>query len=87
MPVVSWVALRGRCRQCKAEIGIEPLVLELSTAAVFVVVRVEFGDDAALPAFCILAATLVVQSWIDLQDAAPAARDHHVGWGPRRQSP
>lgn len=66
-PVVSWLALRGKCRQCKASIGIEPLVLELSTAALFLIFAVKFRDDAVLPAFCILAATLVVQTWIDLK--------------------
>jgi leader peptidase (prepilin peptidase)/N-methyltransferase len=65
-PVVSWLVLRGKCRQCKAEIGIEPLVLELATATLFVIFALKFRDDAVLPAFCILAATLVVQSWIDL---------------------
>jgi len=67
VPVISWLALRGRCRHCRAKIGIEPLVLELSTAAVFVAFALKFGDDAVLPAFCILGATLVVQSWIDLK--------------------
>ena len=67
VPVISWLALRGRCRHCRAKIGIEPLVLELSTAAVFVAFALKFGDDAVLPAFCILGATLVVQSWIDLE--------------------
>ncbi len=66
-PVLSWLALRGRCRQCGQKIGIEPLVLELATAGLFVLFAVEFRDDAVLPAFCILAATLVVQTWIDLQ--------------------
>jgi leader peptidase (prepilin peptidase)/N-methyltransferase len=65
-PVISWLALRGKCRQCTTKIGIEPLVLELATATLFVIFALKFGDDAVLPAFCILAATLVVQSWIDL---------------------
>lgn len=67
VPVVSWIALRGKCRQCGQKIGIEPLVLELATAGLFVLFAIKFGDDAVLPAFCILGATLVVQSWIDLQ--------------------
>jgi leader peptidase (prepilin peptidase)/N-methyltransferase len=67
VPVVSWLALRGKCRQCSQKIGIEPLVLELATAGLFVVFALKFRDDAVLPAFCILAATLVVQTWIDLQ--------------------
>jgi leader peptidase (prepilin peptidase)/N-methyltransferase len=44
-----------------------PFVLEFVTAGVFVLFAIKFGDNAALPAFCILAATLVVQSWIDLR--------------------
>ncbi|NND76202.1 MAG: prepilin peptidase [Ilumatobacter sp.] len=68
VPVFSWLVLRGKCRQCKASIGIQPIVLELSTAALFVLFAVEFQDDLVVViAFCILAATLVVQTWIDLQ--------------------
>ena len=35
VPVLSWVVLRGRCRHCGASIGVEPVVLELATAALF----------------------------------------------------
>jgi len=67
VPVVSWVALRGKCRQCRAPIGIEPIVIELSTAALFVLMAVRFDDmRAAIPAYCILMAVLVAQTWIDL---------------------
>lgn len=67
VPVFSWVALRGKCRQCKASIGAEPIIIELATAGLFVLFALKFEDDAVLPAFCILAATLVVQTWIDLK--------------------
>ena len=70
VPVVSWVALRGRCRRCRAPIGIEPIVIELATAAIFVVFALKFHNDliSALPAYCIFGATLVAQSWIDLRE-------------------
>jgi leader peptidase (prepilin peptidase)/N-methyltransferase len=67
VPVVSWVALRGKCRQCRAPIGIEPIVMELSTAGIFVLFALKFEDTAPLPAYCILGAVLVAQTWIDLQ--------------------
>jgi leader peptidase (prepilin peptidase)/N-methyltransferase len=67
VPVVSWLALRGKCRQCKTSIGVEPIVLELATVSLFVLFALKFEDDAVLPAFCILAATLVAQTWIDLK--------------------
>lgn len=66
VPVLSWVALRGKCRRCRSPIGIEPIVIEIATASVFVLMAVEFGSTAPLPAYCILGATLVAQTWIDL---------------------
>src|SRR5690606_10396988 len=68
VPIGSWVALRGRCRHCGAAIGIEPIVVELATATLFVLFGLEFGADAVLPAFCILAAALVALVWIDLHE-------------------
>jgi len=66
IPVVSWVVLRGKCRRCGAAIGIEPIVIELSTAGMFVLFALKFEDTAPLPAYCILGAVLVAQTWIDL---------------------
>jgi leader peptidase (prepilin peptidase)/N-methyltransferase len=68
VPVLSWLALRGKCRRCRAPIGVEPIVVELTTAAVFVLFGLHFGAAAVLPAFCILGAALVALTWIDLRD-------------------
>ena len=68
VPIASWLALRGRCRHCGTKIGIEPLVIESANAAIFVLFGLQFGADAALPAFCILGAALVALVWIDLHE-------------------
>lgn len=70
VPVLSWLALRGRCRCCGTSIGVVPLVIELTTAAVFVLFATKFNDDlvSALPAYCIFGATLVAQSAIDIRE-------------------
>lgn len=68
VPILSWLVLRGRCRHCGARIGIEPIVVELATAALFVLFGLEFGADPVVPAFCILAAALVALVWIDLRE-------------------
>ncbi|MGE0306728.1 MAG: A24 family peptidase [Acidimicrobiia bacterium] len=68
VPVFSWLALRGRCRHCGKNIGIEPLVLELSNATIFVLFGLRFDADPALVAFCILGAALVALVWIDLRE-------------------
>lgn len=68
VPVLSWLALRGRCRRCRASIGIEPVVVELSTAASFVAFGLHFGATVETVAFCVLAAALVALTWIDLRE-------------------
>jgi len=67
VPVFSWLALRGRCRQCHSDIGVEPLVLELSTALLFGLMAWHFGWSWELPAYCVLMAGLVALTWIDLR--------------------
>jgi leader peptidase (prepilin peptidase)/N-methyltransferase len=68
VPVVSWLALRGKCRRCRAPIGVEPIVVELANAVIFVLFGLHFGAAAVLPAFCILGAALVALTWIDLRE-------------------
>lgn len=67
VPVLSWLALRGKCRRCRAPIGVEPLVLELITAGMFTLLAIEFAQLWQLAAFCVLTAGLVALSWIDLK--------------------
>jgi leader peptidase (prepilin peptidase)/N-methyltransferase len=67
VPVLSWLALRGRCRRCRAWIGVEPLILEIVTAGLFAVLAAEFGLSWELAGFCACAAGLVALSWIDLR--------------------
>jgi leader peptidase (prepilin peptidase)/N-methyltransferase len=67
VPVFSWLALRGRCRKCHTSIGIEPLVLELSTGFLFGLTAWHFGLSWRTPAYCVLMAGLVALSWIDLK--------------------
>ena len=68
VPVLSWVVLRGRCRHCNVAIGVEPVSIELVTAALFVLMAFRFDDTrAVVPAYCILMAVLVAQTWIDLR--------------------
>jgi len=67
IPVFSWLALRGKCRRCRIDIGKEPLILELVTGLLFGMFAWKFGLDWALPAYCVLAVGLVGLSWIDLK--------------------
>lgn len=47
VPVLSWLLLRGRCRDCAAPISVRYPLVELATAAFFVVVALRFLPDGA----------------------------------------
>jgi leader peptidase (prepilin peptidase)/N-methyltransferase len=68
VPIASWLVLRGRCRHCGTAIGVEPIIIEVATAGIFVLFGLKFGADPVLVAFCILGAALVALVWIDLHE-------------------
>lgn len=43
VPVLSWLALRGRCRGCRRPISVRYPVIELITALLFLAVKLRFG--------------------------------------------
>ena len=47
IPVLSWLMLRGRCRQCKAAISSRYMMVELLTAALFLACYIQFGLSLA----------------------------------------
>jgi leader peptidase (prepilin peptidase) / N-methyltransferase len=55
VPVVAWVALRGRCRTCHATISWRYPAVELATGAVFAALGARLGWGIA-PAACVGAA-------------------------------
>ena len=67
IPVVSYLLLAGRCRQCRARINLRYPIVELITAAVFVAHYVVFGPSALLVVRLLFAAALIVLFAIDLE--------------------
>jgi len=66
VPVVSWLILRGRCRDCDAAISSRYPLVELAAGLLFAVVALRFGPAWELPAYLYLAAMGVALSLIDL---------------------
>lgn len=66
VPVVSWVALRGRCRHCGTRISLRYPLVELLTAGLWVAMAARFGAAWDLPPYLVLVSGLVALSMIDL---------------------
>jgi leader peptidase (prepilin peptidase)/N-methyltransferase len=66
IPVISWLLLRGHCRNCHAAVSRRYPLVELATAALFVALAVRFGPHAVLPAFLYLGGVGVALAMIDL---------------------
>lgn len=66
IPVLSWMLLRGRCRDCSARISPRYPLVELGTVLAFVGVGLAVPHPAAWPAFLYLAAISIALALIDL---------------------
>lgn len=53
IPVLSWLILRGRCRNCKTWISPRYLFVELMTAGIFLGCYAHFGYTLALLKYCV----------------------------------
>lgn len=60
VPVVSWLLLRGRCRDCGHPIAVRYPLLEAATAVLWVAVVAAKWDDAAAIALGLVLVTLMV---------------------------
>jgi leader peptidase (prepilin peptidase)/N-methyltransferase len=61
IPVLSYVALRGKCSQCKKPISIQYPLVEIATALVFALLYWKFGlSSVALYFYLVIAAILIV---------------------------
>jgi leader peptidase (prepilin peptidase) / N-methyltransferase len=67
IPVLSYVLLGGRCRQCRAKISIRYPLVELITMALFVIHGLVFGWSAILIPRLVFACAMVVLFAIDLE--------------------
>jgi leader peptidase (prepilin peptidase)/N-methyltransferase len=67
LPVLSWIALRGRCSACRGSISLRYPAVELLTAGLFALAALRFGPGSlALTAVAALVlAGLVVATFVD----------------------
>jgi len=68
IPLLSWLLLGAKCRNCKAPISWQYPLVEALTGVLFVIVYLRFGMTLASPVYMLLAASLVVVTFQDLAD-------------------
>jgi leader peptidase (prepilin peptidase)/N-methyltransferase len=81
IPIISWLALRARCRQCGEPISPRYPAVELLTGAVFAAVAWGLGAHWGVPGMCVLAATALTLAAIDLDGMAPPLSVACIGTG------
>jgi leader peptidase (prepilin peptidase)/N-methyltransferase len=67
VPVLSYAALRGRCRSCSRPISLQYPIVEIVTGVLFVAHWYAFGPTVMLPVRLVFACALVVLFMIDLE--------------------
>jgi leader peptidase (prepilin peptidase)/N-methyltransferase len=66
VPVLSWLLLSARCRDCSAPISRRYPLIELFTAVAFGTIALRFGVTVVLPAYLYLVAVGIALAAIDL---------------------
>ncbi|MEQ6900033.1 prepilin peptidase [Nocardioides sp. YIM 152588] len=73
VPVLGWLVLRGRCRDCAAPIGVRYPLVEAGTGVAFALVALRFATDPGgveglrlLPAYLAFTAIAIALALIDL---------------------
>ena len=69
IPLVTWLMLRGKCRNCGAPISFRYFVVELLTASLFLGCWLVFGQQGVALAlvYCLFLGGLIVASFIDAE--------------------
>ncbi len=65
LPIVSWLALRGRCSSCKTPISIRYPIVEAATGALFALAAWRFGPQLSTLAWCAAFALMISMALID----------------------
>src|SRR5213592_3928820 len=66
LPLISWLALRGRCANCGAKIAFRYFAVELVTALLFLIIWKTFPWQIAI-AYWVFVALVIAATFIDFE--------------------
>jgi len=68
IPLLSFILLKGRCRNCKSKISIQYPIVELLTGLIYLIIYLIYGLSIQSLTYIILSSTLVIIAFIDLNE-------------------
>lgn len=66
IPILSWLILGGKCRQCRVPISIRYPMVELITGLAALGLYIKFGPTLAFPVYFLFVVALIVITFIDI---------------------
>lgn len=68
IPLISYILLKGRCRNCKSKISIRYPVVELLTGLIYLIIYLIYGLSIQSLIYIILSSALIIIAFIDLNE-------------------
>jgi len=66
IPLLSFILLKGRCRNCKTKISIQYPMVELLTGLIYLIIYLIYGLSVQTLIYIILSSALIIIAFIDL---------------------
>ena len=68
IPLISYILLKGRCRNCKSKISIQYPIVELLTGLIYLIISLIYGLSVQTLIYIILSSALIIIAFIDLNE-------------------
>jgi len=68
IPLLSYILLKGRCRNCKSKISIQYPIVEFLTGLIYLIIYLIYGLSIQSLIYIILSSALIIIAFIDLKE-------------------
>jgi len=68
IPLLSFILLKGRCRNCKSKISIQYPIVEFLTGLIYLIIYLIYGLSIQSLIYIILSSALIIIAFIDLNE-------------------
>ena len=68
IPLLSYILLKGRCRNCGSKISVQYPVVEFLTGLIYLIIYLIYGLSIQSLVYIILSSALIIIAFIDLQE-------------------